>query len=487
MYLTSGSSRGGFAPRGVRSRGGRAPHFTKTREQLKPDIERHPLGVIVETIRSSGLSVGAIGSTQIPEISGCKYVASYNWLNSEVPTIIVPGKPPRWTPLVTPQRLREDSGQYYRDHNAAKYPEYPIAPVVHAVVGTSPEFPTASVDIFACGSTLGNLLRFARGIDKAFRFNIELVGNTVFFIRKENGPKELIKDVRGFGHTFPEAYTTWDNDVKESETHQRIIQYTFGGLNCLVRFESDGYIKDVSTGNDKVPDGGTADEDDLLQALQNTAISHPFKKFSKTMDRISVNHGGSVVPQSSIFDLKTRSGKHNKDINMSDILPQLWLKQIPNFILAYHDGHGLFQDIRVQDIRNDVQTWQTENQDGIRRFATLLAKIVRVVKNEKRVLLEVYCPGSDRLEIRGQYGDGMHALPMQLADRWAEDGSETGLVTLGPSGDEDHGLDDDEEELSDNSPRVLDRNFDDDCDSDTEQDFTACSPDGCGYCGKCTY
>ncbi|CAE7218797.1 hypothetical protein CFE70_010353 [Pyrenophora teres f. teres 0-1] len=480
MYSFPGSGRGGgFAPRGARGRGGRAPHFTKTREQVKPDIERHPLGDIVKTFRSSDLIVGSNYPTDVPEISGCQYVASYNWLNSKAPTIIVPGNPPQWTPLTTPQRLKEDSGQYYRDPNAAKYPDYPMAPVVHAIVETNPKFPTSNVDLFACGSTLGNLLRFARGIDKAFRFNVEVIGNTVFFIRKENDPKEVIKDIRGFGHTFPEAYTTWDKDVKGSDTHQRIIKYTFGGLNCLVRFESDGYIKNISKGGDKVSDKVTVGEDDLLQALQGTTIGHSSKTFSKTLDRISVKHGGSVVPQSSIFDMKTRSGKHNKFIDMSDISPQLWLKQIPNFILAYHDGHGLFQDIRVQDIRDEVQAWQMENKDGIRRFAVLLEKVLAVVKNEKRVLLEIYCPGADRLEIWGQYGDGTHALPMQLADRWAEDGSDTGFITHSFGADEKHGLNEDDYEFGY-------RDSDDD-DSGTEPDYTACSAHDCGYCGKCTY
>ncbi|KAE8855687.1 hypothetical protein PTNB73_09973 [Pyrenophora teres f. teres] len=461
MYSFPGSGRGGgFAPRGARGRGGRAPHFTKTREQVKPDIERHPLGDIVKTFRSSDLIVGSNYPTDVPEISGCQ-------------------KPPQWTPLTTPQRLKEDSGQYYRDPNAAKYPDYPMAPVVHAIVETNPKFPTSNVDLFACGSTLGNLLRFARGIDKAFRFNVEVIGNTVFFIRKENDPKEVIKDIRGFGHTFPEAYTTWDKDVKGSDTHQRIIKYTFGGLNCLVRFESDGYIKNISKGGDKVSDKVTVGEDDLLQALQGTTIGHSSKTFSKTLDRISVKHGGSVVPQSSIFDMKTRSGKHNKFIDMSDISPQLWLKQIPNFILAYHDGHGLFQDIRVQDIRDEVQAWQMENKDGIRRFAVLLEKVLAVVKNEKRVLLEIYCPGADRLEIWGQYGDGTHALPMQLADRWAEDGSDTGFITHSFGADEKHGLNEDDYEFGY-------RDSDDD-DSGTEPDYTACSAHDCGYCGKCTY
>ena len=137
-----------------------------------------------------------------------------------------------------------------------------------------------------------------------------------------------------------------------------------------------------------------------------------------------------------------------------------------------------------------MQAWQTENRDGIRRFATLLEKLLAVVKNEKRMLLEVYCPGVDRLEVRSQYGSGTHALPMQLAGRWAEDGEDGGFDTPGLSVDEDYGLDRDEKKSGYNDRWVLDRDFDDDDDdegSDNERDFTACSADGCGYCGKCTY
>lgn len=136
--------------------------------------------------------------------------------------------------------MKEDSGTYYRDPNAARFPEYPIAPVVQAVSETNPSFPAAEVDIVACGSTLGNILRFSRGQGKAFRFEVETIGNSVFFVRKENDPKEIIEGIRGFGHSFPEDNTTWEPEMKGSETHQRVIQYRLGGLSCLVRFECDG-------------------------------------------------------------------------------------------------------------------------------------------------------------------------------------------------------------------------------------------------------
>ncbi|KAI4680430.1 uncharacterized protein J4E84_008078 [Alternaria hordeiaustralica] len=471
MASFSGSGRGGWAPRRGRGRGGRAPHFAKNREQPKPDLQTHPLGDPVKVFRSSDLSLKPIDSA---EISNCQHVASYNWLNDEVPTIVVPGKPPRWTPLQAPQRLKEDDGQYFRDPNAAKYPDFPMAPVVHAITETDPEFDATNTDVFACGSTLGNLLRFARGVDKAFRFNIEVIGETVFFVRKENDPKEVIKDIRGFGHTFPEAYTTWEHSVKGSETHQRIIRYEFGGLECLVRFESDGYIDDSSAVRDVAPAQTAADQDELLQAFQQAAIGRPPSNTTGKPVEIKTRHGGSAVPHHSVFDLKTRSGKYKKPIDMTDIYPALWMKQISNFIVAYHDGHGLFEDIQVQDVKSDVRAWVRDNRDGIRRFATLLNEIVDIAKSSTNKLLEVYCPGADRLEVRSQYGDGVHALPADLVERWEK------TETYVSSTQDDAS---DEDEYNDGGVDIDARygfgnGYDDD--SGSEPDYTACSAEDFG-------
>lgn len=354
-----------------------------------------------------------------------------------------------------------------------------MAPVVRAILETKPEYDGASVDVFACGSTLGNLLRFARGVDRSFRFNVEVVGDTVFFIRKENDPKEVIKDVRGFGHTFPEAYTTWEHSVRSSETHQRIIRYEFGGLNCLVRFESDGYIRDPETIDGTAPVATAVNPGDLLEELRGAAISQPAKTVIGNPDTFEVKYGGSTVPQKSIFDLKTRSGKYKKEIDMTDIYPALWIKQISKFIVAYHDGHGLFEDVRVQEVNDNVQAWAKENRDGIRRFATLLKEIVDLAKTNADELLEVYCPGMNRLEVRKQYGHGVHALPADLVDRWER--SNSGI--------------DAEDNASDESDHVnggisFDDRYNVDTasdDSSSELDYTACSADDCGYCGKCTY
>jgi hypothetical protein len=356
------------------------------------------------------------------------------------------------------------------------WPAYPIAPVVQSVLDVSTEFSSTEIDIVACGSTLGNLLRFARGQDKAFRFTVETIGNAVFFVRKENDPKEIIPDVRGYGHSFPEANTTWESEVKGSSTHQRIVRYKFGGLTCLVRFECDGYINDEAIGGKGSTNkfSSSSVDSDLLSAFDKASITKPLVSQNLSPSCIGVEHGGAAVPQRSIFDLKTRSGRYKTDIDMSDIYPQLWIKQVPNFIVAYHDGAGLFSDVRVQDIQHDIKDWEKDNIDAIQRLATLLQKIVKFARDDKG-LLELYSPHKDCLEFRKQYGQGTHVLPNILRDQWVGESEAEKSFSDSDGGGYHLGRDID----SGNRWNV---------DSDEEEpDYTACSAEDCGYCGKCTY
>lgn len=381
--------------------------------------------------------------------------------------------------------MSRDSGEYFRDPNSAKYPDYPTAPAVQAILNMNSDFLSTEVDLFACGSTIGNLLRFVSDKDKAFRFNVEVIGHTVFFVRRENDPKELIPDVKGYGHTFPEAYTTWDRDTKGSETHLRMVQYRFGELNCVVRFECDGYIASLAGTNDlasvegtkQISSENTSDMDSLRQALSAstvTPISHPT---ISTTHALVVEKRGAQIHQHALFDLKTRSGRFNREIDMSDIYPSLWLKQIPNFIVGYHDGEGLFEKIHVKNIEKEIHDWEKENARYIQCLHLLLQRIIGIANRSANGLLDVYFAGAGALEIREQYGEGTHALPVDLMNRWE-----------GQEGDSD-GFDSDASDQHKNkfgdgsdSEVHLESSSDDD-----ELDYTACSVEDCGYCGRCTY
>jgi hypothetical protein len=77
-----------------------------------------------------------------------------------------------------------------------------------------PDSDLSKFDIVGCGSTLGNLFCFCERIDKDFRFDIDCVKNTVFFIRKKSSFTALIPDIYKYKHAFPEAYTMWEPEVK---------------------------------------------------------------------------------------------------------------------------------------------------------------------------------------------------------------------------------------------------------------------------------
>ncbi|KAF2637376.1 hypothetical protein P280DRAFT_472091 [Massarina eburnea CBS 473.64] len=468
------TKRAGFSPRG--GRGGKSVALFRKPNVDDLDLLRHPLGDLLATFSKSDLESATASLSSSPAIQKCQCVGSYNWVDAKSPTITVPGKPPAWTPPNEARRLQEDSGQYYRDPNAARFPEYPTEPAVHAIFQTNPDFTTSDVDIFGCGSTMGNLMRFVSSVDIPFRFSVEVIGNTVFFIRKQNDPRETIQGIRGFGHTFPEAYTTWGEDLKGSESHQRLIQYEFDGLKCVVRFECDGYIMDQEQTFKENTSSKMKQEPDvnsLLESFDNTTVG---MHNPSSNEPIAIRNGGAVVSQDAIFDLKTRSGRFRREVDLQDIYPVLWLKQVPNFIIAYHDGAGLFEDIRVQDHREGIRCWENEHKSQIRCFAAILKKIIAVAQQSDNKLLEVYSPRVNHLEVREQHGEGSHALPDALMAKW-------GIVE-----DEVDSVEDPNESWDYYDNDDLGYGSDNFHDSDQEfPDFTACSADDCGYCGKCTY
>ncbi|KAI9788632.1 MAG: hypothetical protein M1816_006778 [Peltula sp. TS41687] len=481
-----------------RTRGG-YPWKPLRQERDEPQLQppSPPLGAVLMTLSQKVLTNSLDLKDTSAEITDCEYVASYNWLNKDEPTI-----------LVSAVKLKEDNGSYFVDPNAARYAQYPTEPAVRALLIEQPEFPTTSVDVFACGNTMGNLLRFVRKLDRSFRFLMEVVGSTVFFIRRENSATELIPHVRGCGHAFPEAYTTWEKDAEGSESHQRIVKYNFGGLKCLVRAESDGYLKDV-VGSGEPGKAGTshklaesqddADPRDLSETFGLTLLG---QKPSVSSKALTIKRGGQWIPQKAIFDLKTRSALKKDDVILADMLPRLWVAQIPNFVLTYHLS-GVFKDIRIMNVQDDMEVWQTENEDVLRQFAVLVRKIADFARSRSDGKLEIRRVENGDLELREQAGDDHDVLPPHLKAYWiGERGPPQGtdVTTVDDGSSKNEGLPRDELEyprtyddlvdewaVSEFRSAMYDSGEDYHQDDDSDKDYTACSAEDCGYCGHCRY
>ena len=325
-----------------------------------------------------------------------------------------------------PPSLEQDSGNYFRDPNAARWPKYPMEPAIRAVFVLRPSFLATETDVVGCGNTMGNILRFVEPSDRSFVFGIEIIGGTAFLLRMGNSPTELIPDVWGYGHTYPEAYTSWDKGLKDSVSHQRIVQYRIGGLRCLLRFESDGYIKekaspgrDESKAQDKLSRlSKEAEMSALLVEAESMFVSESAPAPVKGTV-LQVELAGKEVPQSAIFDIKTRSIR--KEINMEEIYPRLWLSQIPNFIVAYHRS-GKFEEPQHQELQSDLKEWETKNQKLICQFIAVLHRLIDMAKKSKDQRIEVHRNGLGPLEVRDLPNSSWSALPHDLKAKWTGQG-----------------------------------------------------------------
>ncbi|PWY67590.1 hypothetical protein BO94DRAFT_540388, partial [Aspergillus sclerotioniger CBS 115572] len=409
-YLRSNVRRGGLA----------------RRPSPAPELPDPPSGDILSHIKREDLvdSHPSTDDSKSPKITDCTLLASYNWLDRKGPTITVPGLPPAWTPLPEPIKLQPDAGQYYRDQNAARYPKHPLQPAVEAIFKTHPTFDTTDIDIVACASTLGNLLCFIRKVDKKFRMIVETVGTTVFFIRRENSPTQTIPDVRGYGHTFPESYTIWGPAVQGSESHQRALRYNFSGMTCVVRFEGDGYLPESHSitppANGEKPNKPSPQTQTLISLLSGSTIT-PYEPETSDTSLLGIQTTPApttLTPQSDIFDLKTRSFyKKDTDI-LSEEIARLWVSQIPNFILAFHE-YGKFTDIRVMDIRDEMQQWEVEEEQSLRQLGSLLRMLSRSALGRPDGRFEiVHEEGGEELQLREVVEGVERVLPAKLQERW---------------------------------------------------------------------
>jgi hypothetical protein len=298
--------------------------------------------------------------------------------------------------------------------NAARFPSYPVEPAIRALLKIRPDFDSITVDIVGCGNTFGSLLSACRLHDeRTFNFGVERVGSTIFLVR-QTPPGELIENVRGYGHSFPDVYSTWPRDVKGSASHQRLIQYNFAGLRCVVRSETDGYLPDRLP---IVHDSSVLkrDEKTLDDAINSLTVVHAVKAASS---KLSVQSAGQLIPQEAIFDLKTRSTR--REVDMDEFLPRLWVNQTPNFVIARHTS-GRFEqkDIEIRNVKPDVRRWQSRNQAVLLRLKSVLKKLIEITSQKGNTRVQVCRVGIGPLQITKPTKEWT-VLPSELKARWEE-------------------------------------------------------------------
>jgi len=289
-----------------------------------------------------------------------------------------------------------------------------------------PEPPKMGFDVVCCSSTFGYLVSFCNETEpRPFRMHVEIIGGAMHLLRRERSPRELIPDVKGHGHTFPEANTTWGIGLKGSTSHQRLTRYKFGGLNIIQRAEIDACL---DTPNKSSSDLATRSRspspeqkrqpnvDELTERVARTNIS-PTTPASSSTDIALYYNPVSETPQSALIDIKTRSIARKTQDTLSEQLPRLWRSQTPNFVLAFHD-RGLFADVQVKDVRAEIKKWEAGHARELAQLVALLRNLARVVDARPGKKVEIRATGNTALEVREQLGNAGKAFSAGVRERW---------------------------------------------------------------------
>ena len=352
----------------------------------------------------SRLDLGESKSSAL--ITDTKHLASYNWIEAPTPTIVVPGSPAVWSPPEDPKTLKPDSGHVYIAQNAARHPESPLEPLFRALFMEVPSFDIRSIDVVTDRNNIRKLLSFVNptsnkhGLDN-FTINVEVTKNTAVFCRDETKTQEIIgkNDFRGFGHNFEKIYTT--DQIKGSTGHHRIISYRFGGLNFITRYECDGCV-----------DVKSHDGDTLANMLGSLSLS---QQNTTEGCKLTVRGAGTTIPPESILEIKTRV--FHKSLDVEEYAPQLWASQTPRLVRAYH-RKGKFEQPKVEDITHSIRMWEYRQQTCLKKLATLINRIINIVKEGGGRGVVKYSAAADELAIWKT--DSKPMLPKDLYSKWTD-------------------------------------------------------------------
>ncbi|KAI0070365.1 hypothetical protein K474DRAFT_1776843 [Panus rudis PR-1116 ss-1] len=293
------------------------------------------------------------------DIQDVQYVTSYDWMtdpgrrHSPKNGIVVPGRPPRWINPKLPLQVLPDGEDLnqIRDVNAEHNPRYPLLPIFigASLLNKTIEWP--EVDIITDRNNLRKLRQWAGGQVEDFRIDIEMVnGKTILMQRWElsKGAKWKAHNAQ-YGRRFRADTTEREilNDSKKE--HQRVIQYDFGGINMVVRFQVEAYL--------------------------------PSRLTPRSVDPFNNNE----IRQGALAEIHTtRDTEHDPpNLRWDDIYPQLFFSQISHHLIGVHNGTGGFTKIIHQDLAA-----KNNNMDSIAQTQEDALKVVRALLGQLREQLQ---------------------------------------------------------------------------------------------------
>ncbi|KAI0044342.1 hypothetical protein FA95DRAFT_1497247 [Auriscalpium vulgare] len=416
------SNRGWTRGRGRRATPSFAPSFhPSVVEDTSTAPKRDILDGLIVTSAVATLhvpiSIPDHASTDV-EIRNLECIASYDWLESKVPTILVPSSPPEWMgdPQL-PLTLDPDVRTQVLNHNQYRLPgpASAILPVIKAADAMNKAVDWPSVDFVVNRNSLSKLLRWIRGSSRKddggwhdFRIDLELVGDkTVVFIRWEARDREASTG-RSYGLNFEQATTSPAKGCERGTTgHHRILKYDLLGMTFVVRSQVDACLPPESanpeTGGESVAFAQPA-VDDLAASISNlklvnsdtTATTPPSPPTAPPSAAspylLRVIRAGREVPQNAIIELTSRSAYWLREMRWGDIYPGLYLTQTPHFYIGLH-SRGTFSEVQKRTLTDKQFIAHKQEVDvSLRKLGEVLEAIQRIaVEHGREKHLSLVC------------------------------------------------------------------------------------------------
>ena len=236
----------------------------------------------------------------------------------------------------------------------------------------NPDYQFNDVDVLADRNNLRVLLEFCQGkANGPFRLNIFLVFNTLVIVRKESRWWKN-SDGASYGCNFEKFFTQPSQGMEDATSHYRAIRYPLGPLSVVVRFEADAYDDGI------VPTELTQSE---TTAVSGGLAGKPTFDFRAP---IKVLQKGHIVPTAQMVEMKTQ--KHDPErFRPVACQDQLWFGRTSLlFTGPYELGTGVINYVKTENATKRIKTWEENNQEGLRKLATLLAQLRTILKRERR-------------------------------------------------------------------------------------------------------
>ncbi|GJE92535.1 hypothetical protein PsYK624_086890 [Phanerochaete sordida] len=371
----------------------------------RPSVPRIPgknilQGLYPSTIQAIEKPSDVPGSDDIV-IDDVQYVGSYSWTESQEPTILVPGSPRLWrTDLTFPFSVPPDKGITFVYQNGHRCPESPLLPLFIAADTLARDGCTpvewTTVDIVTDRNNLRKLWAFVEIPEPSdFRIDLELAGPwTLLMQRWEERTAETNGEHSraGFGDEFEKRCTSAAPECERGvfAGHHRVISYDMSGLRLIVRCEVDAYLStadDVTGDKHEEPSDQpetSKPEDALASALESLSLSSTSTSSHSTptpvpqpsqVHGLTVIKAGSIIPQSSLTKVKSRSQQSMAALRWYEVYPQLLLGQTMHCMMGVH-SRGTFAEVRHFEIdAPELEDVARSVQPGLRKLRALLEEI----------------------------------------------------------------------------------------------------------------